>query len=334
MRFLKIAVASGVGAIAPAHAQGVADFYKGKTVHVLVGAAVGGDYDVQARLVSRHIAKHIPGEPSVVVENMVGAGGLTMVNYLANVAPKDGTYIGVIPNNFPALQWAGNPGIQFDAAKFGWLGGLTRETDTMASWHKSSVKTIEDAQRNEVIAGATGRGAVTYTFPAMLNALIGTKFKIITGYTGGSDINLAMERGEVAARLNSWSAWKNTKADWIRSRYLNVLIQAGRRHPELPDVPSLETMARNDEDRELIRVTMLGNELGRPFAIPPAVPAERLEALRAAFGKMAADPALLAEADNLKIELAPTSGPEMQALVESVFKAPKSLAGRAKEFLD
>ncbi len=317
-----------------AHAQSPAEFYKGKTVHVLVGAAVGGDYDVQARLVSRHLAKQLPGEPSIVVENMTGAGGLTMVNYLYNIAAKDGTYLGVVPNNFPAMQWAGTQGIQFDAVKFGWLGGLTRETETMASWHKSAIRTIEDAQRAEVIAGATGRGAVTFTFPSMLNALIGTKFKIITGYTGGSDINLAMERGEVVARLNSWSAWKNTKADWIRNKWLNVLIQAGRRHPELPDVPSLETMARNDDDRELIRVTMLGNELGRPFAAPPGVPADRLDALRNAFLKMTTDPGLLAEAATLKIELAPTTGPEMQALVLSVFKTPQHLATRAKEFLD
>jgi tripartite-type tricarboxylate transporter receptor subunit TctC len=221
-------------------AQPAADFYRGKTVRVLIGVGVGGDYDVQGRFLARHIGRHIPGTPSVVAENMTGAGGLKMTNWLYEVAPKDGTVFGIIANNFPALQAAGGAGVQFEAAKFQWLGAMTRETNTMVVWHTAGVKTVDDVRRIEVAAGASGRGAITYTFPAMMNELLGTKFKIVTGYAGGNEINLAMERGEVAARINSWSSWKATRPDWVRDGKIVIIAQGGRRSPELPNVPSVE----------------------------------------------------------------------------------------------
>jgi tripartite-type tricarboxylate transporter receptor subunit TctC len=325
---------AGIAPISVCGAQDAADFYRGRTMRILVGTAVGGDYDTQARLISRHIGRHVPGEPSVIVENMTGAGGMNMANYLFSLAPKDGTTIAVLPNNFPALQWAGGRGIQFDVAQFGWLGGLTTETETMVAWHASGVKTLDDVKRQEVIAGATGRGAITYTFPAMMNTLLGTKFKIVTGYTGGSDVNLAMERGEVVARINSWTSWKATKPEWVQNGWINVLVQAGRRHPDLANVPSLEPMARSPEDRQLMEVVNLGNQLGRPLATPPGVPAERLKVLREAFRKTSADPKLVAEAASMRMELSPSTGEEMQEKIGRVLNTPKELVARAKDFLE
>jgi tripartite-type tricarboxylate transporter receptor subunit TctC len=196
-----LAMLSASGA---APADPIADFYRGKTVNVLIGVGVGGEYDIQARLVARHIGKHIPGNPTVVAQNMTGAGGLRMINYLYNVAAKDGTNIGMIANAFPAMQAVGIAGVQFDAGKMQWLGSIAPGVETMTVWHTTGVKNIEDARKREVVAGASARGAITYIYPAMMNELLGTRFKIVTGYPGGNEINLAMERGEVEARNNTW----------------------------------------------------------------------------------------------------------------------------------
>jgi tripartite-type tricarboxylate transporter receptor subunit TctC len=326
------ALAAGLWAV-PSHAQSVVDFYRGKTLRVLIGVGVGGDYDVQGRFLARHIGRHIPGAPSVVPENMTGAGGLKMANWLYDVAPKDGTAIGVIANNFPALQAAGGQGVQFDAARFQWLGAMTRETNTMVVWHTTGVKSVDDMRRTEVVAGASSRGAITYTFPAMMNELLGTRFKIVTGYAGGNDINLAMERGEVGARINSWASWKVTRADWLRDGKIVIIAQGGRRSPELPNVPSVEDLARNASDRQVIEMLMSGASLGRPFTAPPGTPPARVAALRAAFGKTMSDPKFRAEAAAAKMDLDPLSGEDMQSMIEALLKTPKAVAHRARDFL-
>jgi tripartite-type tricarboxylate transporter receptor subunit TctC len=187
-----------------AQADPVADFYKGKTVNMLIGVGVGGEYDLQARLVAKYIGRHIPGQPNVVPQNMTGASGLKMLNYLYNQAPRDGTTIGMIQNGFPAAQAIGRPGIQFDTNQMRWLGTIAPVVETMAVWHTAGVKSIEDARKKEIVAGATARGGITFTYPALMNELLGTKFKIVTGYRGGNEINVAMERNEVQARNNSW----------------------------------------------------------------------------------------------------------------------------------
>ncbi len=316
-----------------AHAQEQA-FYKGKTIRILVGTASGGDYDTQARLMSRHLPRQIPGQPPVIVENMTGAGGMNMVNFLYRLAPKDGTYLGVVPNNFPAQQWAGGGGIQFDVVRFKWIGGLTKETSTMVAWAASGIRTLEDAMSREVVAGATSRGAITYSFPAMLNTLVGTRFKIVLGYTGGSEVNVAMERGEVAARLNSWSSWRATKPDWIKNGLINVLVQAGPRHPDLANVPSLEDMAKSDADRKIMDIALIGNKLGRPVAAPPETPDDRVSTLRDALRLLVKDPLFLAEAKKLNMELDPTFGEQMQREIEAVMKVSKDYLPRAREFLE
>jgi tripartite-type tricarboxylate transporter receptor subunit TctC len=322
----------GISGPITASAESVADFYKGKTVNVLIGVGAGGEYDLQARLVARYLGKHIPGNPIVVAQNMTGAGGLKMANYLYAVAPKDGTYIGMIANSFPALQVVGLEGLQFDAGKFGWLGTMAATVETMAVWHTVGVNAIEDVQKREIVAGASGKGAITYTLPAVMNEVLGTKFKIVTGYTGGNQINLAMERGEVQARNNTWSSWKATKPDWLRDKKLSIIVQAGPRASDL-DAPSLEDLAKSDEDRRLVELIVSGTQLGRPLATTPGVPEERLKALRAAFVATMKDPEFLHEAQKLNFEVEPVLGDALQKVVDKVLSTPKSVADRARPIL-
>jgi len=315
-----------------ARAEPIADFYRGKTVNVYIGVGVGGEYDIQARLVARHIGKHIPGSPTVVPQNMTGAGGLRMINYLYNVAPKDGTYIGMIANAFPAMQAAGIAGVQFDAAKMQWIGTIAPVVETMAVWSASGVKSIEDARKREVIAGASARGAITFIYPQMMNEFLGTRFKIVTGYPGGNAINLAMERGEVEARNNTWSSWKATKADWLKDKKITVIAQAGPRAADL-DAPSVEDAARTPQERQLIELVVSGTQLGRPFATN-AAPADRVAVLRSAFAATMKDPEFLAEAKALGFEVDPVLGEKMQQVVEKVLATPKDVATKAKGLLE
>ena len=319
-------------ASSPARAESVADFYRGKTVNVLIGVGVGGEYDIQARLVARHIGKHIPGNPTVVPQNMTGAGGLRMINYLYNVAPKDGTAIGMVANSFPAMQAAGIAGVEFDAAQMQWIGTIAPVVETMAVWSASGVKSIEDARKREVVAGASGRGAITFIYPQMMNEFLGTKFKIVTGYPGGNQINLAMERGEVEARNNTWSSWKATKAAWLAEKKITVIAQAGPRAADL-DAPSVEDAASTPEERQLIELVVSGTQLGRPLATN-AAPAERVAALRAAFAATMKDPEFLAEAKSLNFEVDPVVGEKMQRVVEKVLATPKAIAAKAKGLLE
>jgi tripartite-type tricarboxylate transporter receptor subunit TctC len=323
------------GALTPAAAetQSVADFYRGKTIQMLIGVGVGGEYDLQARLIARHIGKHIPGNPNVVPQNMTGGGGLRMANYLFALAARDGTYIGMMANNFPAIQAAGGQGVQFDAGQFRWLGTISPTVETMALWHTTGAKSLDDVRQREVVAGASGRGAITYNFPAMMNELLGTKFKIVTGYAGGNEINLAMERGEVQARNNTWSSWKATKPVWLTEKKIIIIAQAGPRAPDL-DAPSVEQLARNPDERQLIELVVSGTQLGRPLATTPGVPDERMKALRAAFDATMKDAEFLADAAKLNFEVAPVSGEALQRVVEKVLSTPPPLAARAKHLLE
>jgi tripartite-type tricarboxylate transporter receptor subunit TctC len=318
---------------AATQAQSVADFYRGKTVNVYIGVGVGGEYDIQARLVARHIGKHIPGNPTVIPQNMTGAGGLRMINYLYNVAPKDGTNIGMIANAFPAMQAVGISGVQFDAAKMGWLGSIAPAVETMAVWHTAGVKNIDDARKREIVAGASARGAITFIYPQMMNEFLGTKFKIVTGYPGGNQINLAMERGEVEARNNTWSSWKATKADWLKEKKITVIAQAGPRAPDL-DAPSVEDAARTPEEKQLIELVVSGTRFGRPMATTPGVPEDRVKILRDAYRATMADPDFRAEAAKANFEVAPVYGEDMQAIVGKIMSTPKELASKAKHLVE
>lgn len=335
MRHRLMACAAAFGlAVVPAGADPIADFYKGKTVNMLIGVSAGGEYDLHARLIARYIGRHIPGNPTLVPQNMLGAGGIVMANYLYGVAPRDGTYMGVIQNGHPTIQAVGMANIQYDVAKFNWIGAITPTVETMALWKTSGVRSIEDARRGEVIVGSVGRANVTFTFPQMLNEFAGTKFKIVSGYRGGSEINLAMERGEVVGRNNTWSSWKVTKPDWLKNNDISIIAYAGPQPKDLKGVPSLEDLARTEDDRKTIRLIIAGTRMGRPIAATPGIPAERVKALRDAFLAVMKDPDFVKEAEGARVDIDPVSGEELQKVVEDVLATPANLRARAKPFLD
>lgn len=316
------------------HAQPVAEFYKGKQINLLIGVGVGGEYDLHARLTGRFYGKHVPGNPSVVAQNMTGAGGLKMANYLYTVSPKDGTSIGMIANSFPLLQAIEGQGVQFDVTQMRWIGSISPTVETMTVWHTAGVTTVAEARNKEVVAGASGKGAITYTFPTAMNEFLGTKFKVVTGYEGGNAINLAMERGEVQARNNTWSSWKATKPEWLRDKKIVVIAYAGPKPKDLPGVPSLLELARNDDDRKVLELLASSTEFGRPLATTSGVPAERVKALRDAFMATMQDSEFLAEAAKLNIEVDPVRGEYMQELAAKLMTTPKHLAARAKAIVE
>ena len=324
-----------LGCAGPCAAQSdpVADFYRGKTINAYIGVGAGGEYDLLARLVAKHISRHIPGRPNVVPQNMTGASGLNMLNFFYNQAPRDGTTIAMVQNLFPAAQAIGKPGIRFDANKMQWLGTIAPVIETMAVWHTAGVKSIEDARNKEIVAGATARGVIIYSYPALMNELLGTKFKIITGYTGGNQINVAMERGEVQARNNTWSSWKVTKQAWLKEKKIYVIAQAGAKAKDL-DAPAIEDLVKTDADRQLVKLIMSGAALGRPMATTPDVPEPRLRALRAAFLAVMKDPDFVAETAKLNIEIDPVAGEAMQTIVAKVLATPQPILQRAKPLME
>jgi tripartite-type tricarboxylate transporter receptor subunit TctC len=314
-------------------ADPVADFYRGKTITILIGVGAGGEYDLQARLVGKYLSRYIPGNPTVVEQNMTGASGLKMINYLAGVAPHDGTYIGMIQNGLPALQVVGLDGVQFDAAKFNWLGAMAPVVETIAVWHTADVTTVDGARQKEIVTGSTARGSITYTFPQMMNELFGTKLKLVTGYTGGNEINLAMERGEVEARNNTWSSWKATRPDWLRDKKISVIVQSGPRAPDL-DAPLVRDLATTDEQRSIVDLVFSGCALGRPLAITPGVPADRVATLRSAFDQAVKDPEFLADAKAANFDVDPIHGIDMQKTIAHILDTPPALAAKARHLLD
>ncbi|HEU0072314.1 MAG TPA: hypothetical protein VFS04_13550 [Alphaproteobacteria bacterium] len=332
--FAALGVCAALACAGAAQAQSTADFYKGKTINLLIGVGVGGEYDLHARLTGRHIGKHLAGNPTVVPQNMIGAGGIKMANYLYAVAAKDGTNLGMMSNTLPLLQATEAAGLQLEVAKFNWIGSIAPTVETMATWETSGVKTVEDARKTEIPAGASGKGAMTYTFPAAMNELLGTKFKIIVGYEGGNAVNVAMERGEVASRNNTWSSWKVTKPDWLRDKKITVLAYAGPKPKDLNGVPSLSELAKNDDDRKVLDLLMSGTEFGRPIAMTPGVPAERVKAMRDAFAATMTDKEFVAEAGKLNIEIEPVKGEHLQRLAQELSDLPKALAMRAKPIVE
>jgi tripartite-type tricarboxylate transporter receptor subunit TctC len=325
---------SAVTTAAPVRADPVADFYKGKVVHMLVGVSPGGEYDFKMRLAARHIGKYIPGNPTVVPQNMTGATGLLMANYLYNVAPKDGTYIGLIQNGLPTYQALGMKGAQFDAAKFNWLGSMAHTVETMAVWHTAGVSTIEEAKHKEVVAGAVGATGITTTFPRMLNEVLGTKFKIVGGYPGSGALNIAIERGEVSARNNSWSSWKTSQNEWIESKKIIILVTAGPKPKDLPGVPSLEELVTKEDDRQVVNLVTAGNNFGHPFATSPGTPPERVEALRKAFQDMLKDPDFIKEAEAGRSDIDPVPAEDLQRISATLGSVPQDIKDRARRLLE
>ncbi len=311
-------------------------FFKGKTLDMIVSSGAGGGQDANARLIARHWAKHIPGATTMVVKNMPGAGHLRAANFLANQAPKDGTVLSALVPSFVLSQvLQTSKGIQFDAAQFGWLGASAANNSTFYVWSTSPVKTMADATRYETPMGATGAGSYTMIYPAIMNAIVGTKFKIVAGYKSTAEVNLALERGEVQGRAgNNFNSLKMENADWLRDGKVRLLAQVGlERDPEYPDLPLMMEFGKTEEDRSLLKLFSADIALGRPFLTTPGVPADRLELLRSSFMATLKDATLLKEAHAANLEISPVPGARLEEVVREIVSAPPDVVRRAREAL-
>lgn len=316
-------------------ADPVADFYRGKTINLLIGVNVGGSYDRDARFVARYLGSHIPGNPTIVPQNMIGGGGIVMANNLQTIAPKDGTAIGMMPNTLPMNQLAGMKGVRYDIGKFRWIGSMMPPTHSaMVMWRASGARTFEDVRRKEFTAGASPKGSYVYTMAALLNEYLGAKFKIVAGYQGIATVYLAMERGEVDGLAVTWGEFRIEREKLIEENKVLVLVQSAPKADDLADVPTLDELAKNDEDRGVIGYLLSGNRLGRPLAAPPGVPDDRLAALRAGFDATMKDPRFIADVQKVRAEFGPISGATLQAAVADILKMPQRWVDRGKKILE
>ncbi len=318
-----------------AQAQDVAEFYRGKTVSLVIGTSAGNDYDYRGRLIARYMGKYIPGEPTIVPRNMPGGGGIQAGNWLAKIAPRDGTVLHMIMQNMMAAQAVSAPGIEFDTRKFIWLGNTTSAPNVINTWHTTGVTSVEQVKTREVLVGAP-MGTAGALYPVLINTVAGTKFRVVSGYPGGNEVNLAMERGEVEGRgSNSWASWKSTKPDWLKDKKINILVQVALvRHADLPDVPLLMELATNESDRKLLEFFSSDTDLSRSLVTTQDVPAERVAALRKAFDAMVKDADFLAEAAKAAMDISPGTGVDSQKIADSIVNTPADVLARAKALID
>ncbi len=334
---IRIVVASlvcafGLGA-GPASADAVADFYKGKQIRFVVRTTVGGDYDHYSRLIARFMGKYIPGNPAMVVVNMPGGGGITAANYMAQIAPRDGTVIGIVSQGLAVDQaLASSPQLKADLREFSWIANVVHSNQLLVVWHTSPTKTIEDAKKRVTTVGTTGAGSSSVQYPAFYNNVLGTRFKIVFGYPGGQHIDLAMERGEVEGRgTNPYSGWMASKPTWIPEKKIIPLMQAGvEKEPALPDVPLIVDQKVRAEDRPLLQFMANSSSVGRPLATTPGVPAERVAALRRAFDAMVKDPEFIATAKKENMEIRPQSAEVLSQIILGLLNAPQDVRDRMK----
>jgi tripartite-type tricarboxylate transporter receptor subunit TctC len=318
--------------VAAAASAKAADFYAGKSVNLYIGQGPGGGYDLYGRLVARHIGRFIPGNPVLVPQNMPGAGGLKVANYLYQAAPQDGTALAISAEAVALEQALEGPGIDYDASRLGWIGRMTASASIFFTWHASRVKNIEDARQHESVFGSTGITGITGYTPRALNTLAGTKFKVVTGYSGSANVLLAMERTEVDGGFALWPEFKQQKPDWLRDKKVNILyIVSANRAADLPDVPTTGELGRSNEARDILRFLGSTSEVGRAIFSTPNVPAERLALLRQAFQTMIKDTAFLQDAEKVGMRIDPMSGEELQKLVAGVIGFPRPLVEKAKE---
>jgi tripartite-type tricarboxylate transporter receptor subunit TctC len=322
----------------PAHAgaQTVEEFYKSKPITMLVGSAAGGGYDIYGRVLARHMSRHIPGNPGIIVKNMPAAAGLAAASALYATADKDGSVIAAFTNGAAMDPLFGNPGARFDAQKFNWLGSIGKLQNVCATWHLSPVRTIEAARAREVIVAGAGATSNTAIVPKTLNALIGTKFKLIAGYDAGTGLTLAMERGEAEGVCGlSWSTIKVSRPHWIRDKLLNVIVQMGLTPlPDLPDVPSALDLVTDPEKKDVLTLILIRQEAGRPFAAPPGVPAERIAALRRAFEATLVDPDFRADAEKAQLEIEPLTASEIEQFLAMAYGAPPAIVQKAAALVE
>jgi len=321
-----------------ASAQDAAEFYKGKTIRMIIGAAAGGGYDIPGRLMARHMGKHVPGNPAFVVENMPGAASLIMTNHLYNVAPRDGTVMGMPNNNIPLeprlrVLTRGGGEARFDIEKMIWIGSPVQEPQLLWTVAKAA-SSVEDLRTREIVIGSMSVGADNYTLPMLANRLLGARMKMIPGYRGTADAFLAVERGELQGSGTSLANMMATKGEWFRDGTANVVLNFGlRRLPDLPDVPTAIELAEKQEDRELFSFIATKFAMARPLALPPEVPEYRVKALRAAFDAMMTDPDFVEDAKKTGLTLEPVSGEEIEKLIAEIQATPQEVVDRLRGLL-
>lgn len=334
--FLKASIVSAMILMpVSASAQSGADFYRGKTVDLMIGYGVGGGYDVYGRAIARYLGKYIPGNPQMVVRNMDGAGGLRLANHMYQIAPRDGSVIATTGRSAAFDPLFGNKAAQFDGSKFEWIGSANSEVSLCVALKESGVTRFEDLFKKELVIAGTAAANDTDQIPKVINSLLGTKFKLTTGYPTGNGVNLSIERRETFGRCGwSWSSIKATHNHWIESGELVPLVQvAVSKHQDLPHVPLIADMAQTEEQKRILRVLFASQLLGRPFFTAPGVPAERVEILRKAFIDTLNDRDFLDEAERAKLEITAVTGAAVQDLVNEIYSTPKEIADKAGALL-
>jgi len=310
------------------------NFSRAKRLRIVVGSGVGSGYDITARILARHLRTHLPGTPTIIVQNQPGAGGLTMTNSLTANGPFDGTVIGAPFNGTPTMPLLQPQTARFDADKLAYIGSTNRETQVMYVWHTVPIEKLDQVKTTELVIGAQAPGSTQYDYPILLDRLLGYKFKVITGYESTPKIHLALERGEVQGTVANWSTLKALNSDWLADSKIRLLAQWGlKKLPEIGDVPSIFDYLTTDADRAAVKLVVARLEFGRPFFVPPGVPAVRVNALRQAFEATVKDAAFLADAARAKIDIDPLNGEAVQALVEEVAKTPADVVARVRAAL-
>jgi tripartite-type tricarboxylate transporter receptor subunit TctC len=316
--------------------QSVGDFYAGKQMRFIVRTTVGGDYDVLSRALARHMGRHIPGHPTITVINMPGGGGIAAANYLGNLAPKDGTVMSIVGQGLAVDQALGtSPQFTSDLRLFNWISNIVFSNPVLVVWHTSPTKNLEDAKRRVTTLGTTGAGSVSVQFPTFYNNVLGTKFKLVSGYPGGQEINLSMERGEVEGRgSNTYASYMSSNPDYIPQKLITPLIQIGlEKEPGLPDTPLLRELPVSDEHRPLVEFMSRGAMVGRPLATSPGVPAERVAALRKAFDDTLLDPEFIADAKRQRLDLRPMPGYTLDQLIRELIDAPQDVKDQVNRLI-
>lgn len=332
---IALAIAAGASGGARAGEADVAAFYKDRQIRLVVGSAAGSGYDIGARLVARYMVKYLPGNPVFVIQNQPGAASVTMANTLYNIAPRDGTVIGAAINGMPTAPLLEPDGVRFDPTKFIWLGSVNREVQATYVWHTSPVLKLADLFERELIVGATAPGTTQVDFPVVARAVLGLKYKVISGYEGTAQIHKAMETGEVhGVGSTAYASLRALAQNWLDEGKVKVIAQWGlRRHKNLPDTPAILDLAKTDADRRALTLLMARLEYGRPYFLPPGVPEERASALIRAFERTMADPAFVAEAMKLNLEVEPVSSTEAADLVRDVNATPPAIVQRVRDAL-
>jgi tripartite-type tricarboxylate transporter receptor subunit TctC len=315
-----------------ARAQSVAQFYKGKTIEVIVGYPPGGSNDVFARFIARHMSRYIPGKPNLIIRNMPGGGSLIAANYIYNIAPKDGSILGIVSPTVPLDEKLGNKVVKYKSDQFTWIGRIGTAVNPLFVWHTQPFKSWRDAMTQEITLSATGAGSTVSVYPTVLNNVVKTKFKLVMGYKGSGASMLAMERGEVAGHSTAWEALKTQHPDWISGNKIRILLQfALERSPQMPNVPTVIEIAQSDEQKSILRAVLNATEIGKPLLSTPGIPKDRVTALRRAFDQMCKDPAFKADFEKAGVDLAPASGEALHALVLNLSSIKPDLMAKVKK---